>query len=37
LLENVERSKGGFQQQQRDSYRSLLRNRKQGVKAQDAF
>ncbi len=37
LLENVERSKSGFQQQQRDSYRSLLRNRKQGVKAQDAF
>ncbi len=37
LLENLERSKSGMQQQQRDSYRNLLRNRKQGVKAQDAF
>jgi len=37
LLENLERSKSGFQQQQRDSYRNLLRNRKQGVKAQDAY
>jgi hypothetical protein len=37
LLENLQRSNSGIQQQQRDSYRSLLRNRKQGVKAQDAF
>jgi hypothetical protein len=37
LLENLERNKSGLQQQQRDTYRNLLRNRKQGVKAQDAF
>jgi alpha-2-macroglobulin len=37
LLENLERSKSGLQQQQRESYRNLLRNKKQGVKAQDAF
>jgi tetratricopeptide (TPR) repeat protein len=37
LLDNVERSNSGFQQQQRNSYRRLLRNKKQGVKAQDAF
>jgi tetratricopeptide (TPR) repeat protein len=37
LLENLEKNKSGMQQQQRDTYRNLLRNRKQGVKAQDAF
>jgi alpha-2-macroglobulin len=37
LLENLERSNSGVQQQQRESYRNLLRNKKQGVKAQDAF
>jgi alpha-2-macroglobulin len=37
LLENIDRSKNEFQQQQRDSYRNLLRNRKQGVRAQEAF
>ncbi len=37
LLENLDRNKNELQQQQRDSYRSLLRNRVRGVKAQGAF
>ena len=37
LLENLDRNKNELQQQQRDSYRSLLRNRVRGVKAQGDF
>jgi hypothetical protein len=37
LLENLDRNKTELQQQQRNSYRDLLRNRVRGVKAKGAF